>query len=123
MLMSTLSVDNMAGIEIKGVVSANIVMGISYFKDFGASLRDVFGGRCKSFEAEFDNAREYVLSEIERKAFELGGNAVHGLRVEIEAVGPKNSMFLISAYGTAVRTKKLSEIRERSGSSSDNVMR
>lgn len=121
MLMSTLSVDNMSDIDIKGIVSANMVIGISYFKDFGASLRDVFGGRCKSYEQEFDNAREYVLAELERKAVELGGNAVHGIHVEIEAVGPKNSMFLISAYGTAVRTKAPKKIVEQCGNSAGRI--
>lgn len=103
MLFSTLSVVDADNFEVKGLVSASLVIGISYFKDFGASLRDVFGGRCKGYEEEFNRAREYALASIERKCIELGGNAVYGLRVEIEPVGPKNSMFLVSACGTAVK--------------------
>lgn len=102
MLLSTLSVVD-EKCSVKGMVSAEIVIGISYFKDFGASLRDVFGGRCKAYEQEFERAREYVLGSIERKAVEMGGNAVYGLKFEVEPVGPKNAMFLISAHGTAVK--------------------
>ena len=103
MLFSTLSVIDSDNIEVKGLVSSELVMGISYFKDFGASFRDVFGGRCKSYEEEFARAREYALVSLERKSIDLGGNAVYGLKIEIEPVGPKNSMFLVSAYGTAVK--------------------
>ena len=31
--------------EYKGVVSGEVIFGMNFLKDFGASLRDFFGGR------------------------------------------------------------------------------
>lgn len=105
-MFSTLSPDCLPGnYDIKGLVSADVVIGISYFKDFRASFRDIFGGRCKSYENEFAEGRAYVLSELGKEALRLGADKVCGLRIEIEPIGPKGAMFLIMAYGTAVKTK------------------
>ena len=36
--------------EYKGLVSGEVIFGMNFLKDFGASLRDFFGGRTDSYE-------------------------------------------------------------------------
>ena len=42
--------------EYKGIVSGEVIFGMNFLKDFGASLRDFFGGRRTRDSAE-RNAR------------------------------------------------------------------
>ena len=43
--------------EYKGVVSGEVIFGMNFLKDFGASLRDFFGGRTDSRNRAERNAR------------------------------------------------------------------
>ena len=44
--------------EYKGVVSGEVIFGMNFLKDFGASLRDFFGGRTDSYEKAMLEGRE-----------------------------------------------------------------
>ena len=68
--------------EYKGVVSGEVIFGMNFLKDFGASLRDFFGGRTDSYEKAMLEGRETAQKE--------------------ETMGQANSMIMISISGTAV---------------------
>ena len=72
------------------------------FRDLGASLTNIFGGRSAGYEDELQNAREEALRELERRAADLGANAVVGVDVDYEVLGSNNGMLMVSASGTAV---------------------
>lgn len=88
--------------EYKGIVTSEVIIGANAFKDFMAGLRDFFGGRSRSYEKVFAEARYNAFSEIEQQAIELGANAVVGVSLNYETVGEGHSMLMVVCSGTAV---------------------
>src|SRR5262245_17695922 len=87
--------------EYLGVVSAQGVLGVNVFKDVTAGMRNIFGGRSKSYENELASGVSDSLVQLEEQAGRLGADAVVGVDIDYEAVG--SQMLMISASGTAVR--------------------
>lgn len=72
------------------------------FKDIGAGLRNIFGGRSQGYEDELINARIQAINEMEERAAQLGANAVVGVDIDYEVLGADNGMLMVTASGTAV---------------------
>jgi uncharacterized protein YbjQ (UPF0145 family) len=89
--------------EYLGVVTAQGVLGVNAFKDVGAGMRNIFGGRAKSYENELASGVSDALAEMEQQAAQLGADAVVGVDIDYEAVG--NNMLMVSASGTAVKLR------------------
>ena len=87
--------------EYLGVVSAQSVLGVNAFKDIAAGMRNVFGGRSKSYENELSAGVASVLDEMEKQAEAIGADGVLGVDIDYETVG--QNMLMVSASGTAVR--------------------
>ena len=49
-LTTTPTVEGRTIIEYKGIVFGEVITGVNFIKDFGASLRNFFGGRSGSYE-------------------------------------------------------------------------
>jgi uncharacterized protein YbjQ (UPF0145 family) len=84
-----------------GVVCAQTVLGVNAFKDVAAGMRNVFGGRSKSYENELGGGVAAALQELEGQAAALGADALVGVDIDYESVG--QNMLMVSASGTAVR--------------------
>jgi uncharacterized protein YbjQ (UPF0145 family) len=67
-----------------------------------AGIRDLVGGRSAAYEHELENARRIALSEVEEKANALGADAVIGIDLDYEVVGPNGGMLMVAVSGTAV---------------------
>lgn len=89
-------------IEYKGIVFGEVISGINMFKDMGASLRNIFGGRSKGYEDELLTARENALEEMKTRAANLGANAIIGIKMDYEVLGADNGMLMVTCSGTAV---------------------
>ena len=89
-------------IEYKGIVFGEVISGINMFKDMGASLRNIFGGRSKGYEDELLTARENALEEMKTRAANLGANAIIGVKMDYEVLGSDNGMLMVTCSGTAV---------------------
>jgi uncharacterized protein YbjQ (UPF0145 family) len=89
--------------EYLGVVTAQGVLGVNAFKDVAAGVRNIFGGRSKSYENELASGVSDSLVELETQAGQLGADAVIGADIDYESVG--SNMLMISASGTAVRLR------------------
>ena len=89
--------------EYLGIVAGEAVMGVNMFRDLGASLRNVFGGRSAGYEDEMQRAREEVVSEMMQRAEQLGANAVVGVSLGYETF---EGMIMTVASGTAVRSRR-----------------
>ena len=87
--------------EYLGIVTAQGVLGVNAFKDVSAGVRNIFGGRAKSYENELASGVSDALAEIEKQATRLGADAVVGVDVDYESVG--SNMLMVSASGTAVK--------------------
>lgn len=85
-----------------GVVAGEAILGANIFRDFFAGIRDIVGGRSAAYENELRKARQIALQEIEQQARDLGANAVVGIDIDYETVGPRGGMLMVSVSGTAV---------------------
>lgn len=88
--------------QYHGVVNGEAILGANIFKDIMASVRDIVGGRSGAYEKAFRQAREIAFEEIAQEAAQLGANAIVGIDIDIETVGPQGSMLMVSVSGTAV---------------------
>ncbi len=91
------------------LVYGSAVISIDYFKKILAGLRNVFGGKVKSYESLMDRARREALLRMKEMA---GGDAavIVNVRIETAAVGKqanKKSVGCLEAiaYGTAITLK------------------
>lgn len=83
------------------VVSAQAIMGVNIGKDITAGLRNIVGGRSKSYEGEIARAVAEVMDELKVGAEALGGDAIVSIDIDYETVG--NNMLMVAASGTAVK--------------------
>ena len=103
---TTPSVDGYRVSGYYGIVFGEVITGIDFIKDLGASLRNIVGGRSKGYEDELIEARREALAEIEQRAAEMGAHAVVGVDVDYEVLG-QGGMLMVSASGTAVTLEPL----------------
>ena len=89
--------------EYCGIVTGEVIVGANLFRDLFAGIRDIVGGRSGSYERILADARNQAIQELQAEAAALGGNAVVGIDLDYEVIGPNGSMLMVSASGTAVR--------------------
>jgi uncharacterized protein YbjQ (UPF0145 family) len=85
-----------------GVVSSQAIMGINVGKDLMAGMRNIVGGRSKSYEGEIAQAVNDVMTELTHGAENLGADAVLSIDIDYESVGT-GGMLMVAASGTAVK--------------------
>ena len=103
MLMSTTSVlDGKPVSKYLGVVTGEAIIGANIFRDMFAAVRDIVGGRSGTYEKALNEAREVAMGEMQRRAQELGANAVIGIDLDYEVLGQNNGMLMVAVSGTAV---------------------
>lgn len=103
LITTTSSVDGRPIQEYLGVINAQSIIGANIFKDIFAGLRDVFGGRSKTYERVLEEAKEHALRELAEKAQALGANGIVGVDLDFETIGGGGSMLMVIASGTAVK--------------------
>lgn len=96
------------------IVSAQLVYGsavisVDYFKRILAGLRNIFGGKVKSYESLVDRARREALLRMK----EMAGDAtvIVNVRIETSTIGRQSKRKNVScleamAYGTALVVEK-----------------
>ena len=90
-------------LEYKGLVTGETIIGANFIKDFFAGIRDIVGGRSKSYEKVLQEGKETSVREMMQRAQELGANAIVGIDIDYETVGQGGSMLMVACSGTAVR--------------------
>lgn len=85
-----------------GMVSGETITGVNVFKDFGAGLRNLVGGRSASYEQEIQQAAQTAVAEMCQRAESMGANAVVGCSIDYFTAGADNGMLAAMATGTAV---------------------
>lgn len=102
-LTTTPSIEGRTIVEYKGIVFGEVITGVNFFKDFGAGIRNIIGGRSGSYEKELLDARRDALRELEERAIGMGADAVVGIDIDYEVLGQNGGMLMVTASGTAVR--------------------
>ena len=102
-LTTTPTVEGHSIREYKGVVFGEVIAGVNFIRDIGASIRNIIGGRSDSYEEELINARNQEMNEMSTRALQLGADAVVGIDIDYEVLGENNGMLMVTASGTAVK--------------------
>lgn len=102
-LTTTPTVEGRTITEYKGVVFGEVISGVNFIRDIAASIRNIVGGRSGSYEEELVKARNQAMDELANRAIEIGADAVVGIDVDYEVLGPDNGMLMVTASGTAVK--------------------
>jgi uncharacterized protein YbjQ (UPF0145 family) len=103
MLLTTTNTIQDKRVEYLGIVTGEAILGANIFRDFFAGITDIIGGRSSAYEKELRKAKDIALEEMKAQAAEMGANAVIGVDLDYETVGPNGGMLMVSASGTAVR--------------------
>jgi uncharacterized protein YbjQ (UPF0145 family) len=90
-----------------GIVTAEVVYGSNFLRDFLASIRDIVGGRTGSYERLFEEGQRKAMEELEQRAQRLGADAVIGIAVDTGTINVDQSgvLLVITATGTAVKIR------------------
>ena len=102
-LTTTPNIEGYKILEYKGLVTGETIIGANFIKDFFACIRDIVGGRSKSYEKVLQEGKETSVREMMQRAQELGANAIVGIDIDYETVGQGGSMLMVACSGTAVR--------------------
>ena len=102
-LTTTNTIETQPVKQYLGIVTGETIIGANIFKDFFAGIRDIVGGRSGSYEKVLREAKDTALKEMQEQAARLGGNAVIGVDLDYETVGPNGGMLMVTASGTAVK--------------------
>ena len=90
------------------IITAECVFGMNLFRDFFASVRDIFGGRSGAAQKVLRESRKTCLTELKREALISGANAIIGVDLDYSEIsGDGKSMLFLVASGTAVRVEKI----------------
>ncbi|RLF67994.1 MAG: hypothetical protein DRN57_04935 [Thermoplasmata archaeon] len=106
--MRLTNLDHVAGYEITedlGLVRANVVRAKNVGKDIIAGLKNLVGGELREYTEMLSESREIAISRMEKKAEELGADAVVNVRFMTSSIA--GGAAEIMAYGTAVRLRKM----------------
>ncbi len=94
------------------LVTSGVVVSVDYFKRFLAGLRQIFGGRIRSYESLMDRARRESLLRLKEVALRRGYHAVINVRLETSRLasstrkGKGTAGLEVMAFGTAVKVAK-----------------
>jgi len=102
-LTTTNNLENRKITNYKGVVTGETIIGANFIKDFFAGIRDIVGGRSGSYEKVLREAKDSAMAEMVDRARELGVDAIVGIDLDYETVGPNGGMLMVTASGTAVQ--------------------
>ena len=102
-----------AGWEVleSGLVTGSVVISVDYFKRFLAALRNLVGGRVKSYESLLDRGRREALLRMKEEAAARGCSAVINVRLETTRMansrrgGQGTAGLEVIAFGTGLRLR------------------
>ena len=103
LVTTTPSVDGYVINSYQGIVFGEVISGVNMFKDIGAGLRNMFGGRSQGYEEELMKARNEAILEMQQRAEAMGAHAVVGVDIDYEVLGADNGMLMVTASGTALQ--------------------
>ena len=89
------------------LVSGNVVIANDYFKTFVAGLRNLFGGKIRTYETLLDRARREAVLRMKEQAQALGAELIFNVKYETSSISGQDSRKLpiieVHAYGTALK--------------------
>lgn len=85
------------------LVTGSVVIASDYFKNFVASIKNIFGGRLSGYESLMDRGRRESVLRMKEAATKWGADEILEVRIECSALDAMGVEML--AYGTAVKRR------------------
>lgn len=102
-LLDARSLANTAQVEL---VMGSVVISVDYFKRFVAGLRNLVGGRVRSYETLIDRARREAILRMKEQARAVGANLIFNVKFETASISKGRRRTIgsveVLAYGTAL---------------------
>jgi uncharacterized protein YbjQ (UPF0145 family) len=102
LITTTSSIEGKDIKQYRGIVFGEVINGVNFLKDLGASVTNILGGRASKYEEELINSRADAINEMIKRAEKVGANAIIGVKIDYEPMGEANAMIMVVASGTAV---------------------
>ena len=99
-------------VEEAVLLTGSVVISLDHWKRFAAGIRQLFGGRVRSFETLFERARREALLRLKEAALARGCDALIGVRLESAELanqwgnGKGTAGVELIAVGTGLRTRR-----------------
>lgn len=98
-------------VEHSGLVAGSTVVSVDYFKRFLAQLRNLVGGRVRSYESLLDRGRREAVLRMKEEASKAGFDAIINLRLETSSLAaPLRNKGVagieVIAFGTALKLQR-----------------
>lgn len=88
------------------VLHAEVIYGTDILRDIMGGIENFFGARSDSMQEVLKKARREAMDKLEIKADAVGADALIGISVDYEAMGPGNDVLMVVAVGTAVELSR-----------------
>ena len=88
--------------EYKGIARGITVRAPTIPQGIMGGLENIFGGKIEAYTEMCEQARQQAFDLMLRHAWEMGANAVVGVRYDASEVVSKGSATEVLCYGTAV---------------------
>jgi len=96
-----------AQVSASGLLSANIIMSVSWWQKLVGGLKTIFGGQVETWDRVLAWARKEALQRLREQARAKGFDNVINVRLdtsEIQSSKGRNTAIEILAYGTGIKT-------------------
>lgn len=98
-------------------ITAHIVVGMNFFKDFLSGFSDFFGGKSSSYQNTLSSMNQEVINQLKNKAYAKGANCVLSLKIDNDEISAQGkSMMMVTAIGTPAKgifsTKTINQTQE-----------
>ena len=99
---TTSSFEGVEILEYLEPVTAHVVVGMNFFKDFLTGITDFFGGNSDIYQDTLSSINEQVINELRKKAYLKGANCVLGFKIDNDEISAQGkSMMMVTGMGTA----------------------
>jgi uncharacterized protein YbjQ (UPF0145 family) len=99
---TTFTIDGYRIKEYKGVARGIIVRSPTIVQGIVGGLKNIIGGRIGAYTEMCEQARQQAFDLLVHHAWEMGANAIVGMRYDASEVVSKGSATEVLCYGTAV---------------------
>ena len=106
-MMRVLSTGGIEGKKIEsylGLVTGEAVVGEKVFHDIFSGISGIVGGKGGAYQDALQKAKNLAVSEMVRKAREMGGNTIIGVDLDYQTMEftSGHNILMVIANGTAV---------------------
>lgn len=88
--------------DYKGAIYGQSILGATVTADLWGSIRDFLRGKSRTYESALAQARDDAMKHLVKEAEKVGANAIVGVDLDYNTVGPQGAMLMVSVSGTAV---------------------